>query len=74
MVSQGLGEVSMDQKTHRHLIPKPDRHQNQAFLMFLRLKKPNMLMKMIKFNRNSGLTISKCIFVDAREDGDDDLV
>ena len=30
-------------------------------------------MKMVKFDRISGLTVSKCILFDARENGDDDL-
>lgn len=35
--------------------------------------KPKMDIKMIKFGRNSGSTVSKYVFFYARKDGDDDL-
>ena len=43
MVSQGLREISMGQKTYRRMIPKPESHQSKAFFRLFRLKNQKRL-------------------------------
>ena len=38
-----------------------------------KVKKTNILTKLLNFRRNQGLTVSTYLVFDAREDGDDDL-